>query len=59
MTEVEMILIEVKPWVDIQKNILEEYPMRVILPPEGKMAVTPVSIISGEAFCLKWAERRG
>ena len=56
LTPEGMVLIEVMPGIDIQKDILEACPMRVILPAGGKVPVTPPEIVTGKGYCLRWAE---
>jgi len=40
--------------IDIQKDIMENCPMKVILPESGKVAVTDPSIVTGNGFTLHW-----
>jgi len=47
-------LIEVMPGIDIQKDILESCPMKVVLPESDKVAVTDPSIVTGNGFALHW-----
>ena len=49
-----MMLIEVMPGVDIEKDILQDCPMQVILPESGHVPVTPDAIVTGESFHLRW-----
>lgn len=55
LTEQGMMLIEVMPGVDIEKDVLAACPMRVILPADGKVPVTPAEIVTGRGFQLQWA----
>lgn len=54
LTERGMMLIEVMPGIDIQKEIMEDCPMRVVLPETGNVAVTDPSIVTGDGFKLQW-----
>ncbi len=54
LTEKGMMLIEVMPGVDIEKDILQDCPMHVILPDSGHVPVTPDSIVTGDGFQLRW-----
>nr|NJM01413.1 hypothetical protein [Desulfobacula sp.] len=56
LTEQGMMLIEVMPGVDIEKDILQACPMQVILPGSGRVPVTPDAIVTGEGFHLSWHE---
>jgi propionate CoA-transferase len=49
-----MTLIEVMPGIDIQKDILEACPMRVVLPEDGQVPVTAAAIVTGKGFKLDW-----
>ena len=55
LTDQGMMLIEVMPGIDIQKDILDACPMRVVLPgPKEKVPVTPDDVVTGENFKLAW-----
>lgn len=54
LTKKGMMLIEVMPGVDIEKDILQGCPMRIVLPESGQVAVTPDTIITGDGFHLQW-----
>ena len=54
LTKKGMMLIEVMPGVDIEKDILQDCPMQVILPDSGQVPVTPDAIVTGEGFHLGW-----
>jgi len=54
LTERGMMLIEVMPGIDIQKDNLESCPKKVVLPESGKVAVTDSSIVTGNGFALRW-----
>ena len=47
-----MMLIEVMPGVDIEKDIIQACPMQVILPDSGRVPVTTDSIVTGKGFRL-------
>jgi propionate CoA-transferase len=54
LTKKGMMLIEVMPGVDVEKDILQGCPMRIVLPESGQVAVTPDTIITGDGFHLQW-----
>lgn len=54
LTQKGIMLIEVMPGVNIEKDILHDCPMRIILPDSGQVPVTPASIVTGESFHLHW-----
>jgi len=54
LTKTGMMLIEVMPGVDIEKDILHDCPMHVILPDTGQVPVTPDPIVTGKLFRLGW-----
>ena len=57
LTPQGMMLIEVMPGVDIQKDILEACPMRVVLPADGRVPVTPPDIVTGRGYRLQWSPK--
>ncbi len=54
LTKRGMELIEVMPGVDIQKDILQSCPMKIVLPESGKVPVVPENIVTGKGFKLSW-----
>ena len=54
LTDEGMTIIEVMPGVDIEKDIVNDCPMRVVLPKEGTVPVTPSDIVTGKNFKLSW-----
>ena len=54
LTPKGMMLIEVMPGVDIEKDIRQACPMQVILPESGQVPVTPDAVVTGEGFHLRW-----
>ncbi|MFH2064239.1 MAG: hypothetical protein ABIK15_03440 [Pseudomonadota bacterium] len=54
LTEKGMMLIEVMPGVDVEKDILQDCPMRILLPDSGPVPVTPDAIVTGAGFHLQW-----
>ncbi len=53
LTERGMLLDQVMPGIDIQKDIIAVTPMKVLLP-EGPVPVVPDSIVTGRGFKLHW-----
>jgi len=56
LTERGVELIEVMPGIDIQKDIIDGYPMKVQLPENGEVPVAPLAVVTGEGFSLKWRQ---
>ena len=56
LTEKGMCLIQVMPGIDIQKDIIENCPMKVVLPDDGQVEVVSDEIFTGKGFSLKWPE---
>jgi propionate CoA-transferase len=54
LTEKGMTLIEVMPGIDIQKDILDVCPMKIVLPEQGIVPLVEDSIVTGNGFKLKW-----
>ncbi len=54
LTNRGMMLSEVMPGIDIQKDIIGSSPMRVVLPEGGQVPVVPTDIVTGEGFKLGW-----
>jgi len=52
LTSRGMALINVMPGVDIQKDVLDASPMRVVLPESGDVPVVEPAIVTGEGFRL-------
>jgi propionate CoA-transferase len=52
LTERGMTLIRVMPGIDIQKDILDASPMRIVLPESGEVPVADSSIVTGKNFKL-------
>ncbi len=53
LTERGMTLIRVMPGIDVQKDILDVSPMRIVLPESGEVPVADASIVTGTNFKLK------
>ncbi len=49
-----LMLIKTVPGVDIRRDILDVIPARVLLPPDGKVAVADASVMTGKGFRLTW-----
>ncbi|MDP8223963.1 MAG: hypothetical protein P9L99_11435 [Candidatus Lernaella stagnicola] len=54
LTEKGMLLEQVMPGIDVQRDIIECCDMAVVLPESGKVPVVPADIVTGEGFELKW-----
>ncbi|NLH49758.1 MAG: hypothetical protein GX444_14340 [Myxococcales bacterium] len=54
LTEEGMMLIQVMPGIDIQRDILDVCKMKVVLPPDGRVPVVERDIVTGEGFKLSW-----
>ncbi len=52
LTEQGVQLIKVMPGIDIQKDILDVSPMKIIVPKDGKVPVVGQDIVTGENFKL-------
>ncbi len=51
-TERGMELVRVMPGIDIQKDILDACPMKIVLPEQGEVPVVSSSMVTGEGFSL-------
>jgi propionate CoA-transferase len=56
LTERGMELIRVMPGIDIQKDILEVSPMKIVLPESGVVPVADSAIVTGKNFKLAFPE---
>lgn len=56
LTERGMELFRVMPGIDIQKDIIEGCPMKIVLPEDGHVPVVDNSIVTGEGFNLAFAD---
>jgi propionate CoA-transferase len=54
LTERGMTLIRVMPGIDIRRDILDATPMKIVLPEDGRVAVVPPDVVTGEGFRLHW-----
>lgn len=54
LTKRGMMLVEVMPGVDIDRDVVRGCPMKVVLPPKGEVPVVPREIVTGEGFRLAW-----
>lgn len=57
LTPQGMELIMVIPGVDIQRDILDVSPMRIIVPDHAPIPVVDSSVMTGEGFALVWGSR--
>lgn len=49
-----MMLIEIMPGLDVKQDVINACPMRIILPPSGRVPVVPESVVTGHGFKLAW-----
>ena len=54
-----MELMAVLPGIDVQRDVLQASPMRIVLPPSGDVPVVDGSIVSGKGFRLRLGGRAG
>lgn len=54
LTQKGMCLIYVMPGIDIEKDILNDCPMKIVLPEKEKVEVIPLEVFNGKDFRLKW-----
>jgi propionate CoA-transferase len=54
LTEKGVMLVQVMPGIDIERDILQACPMKVVLPESGLVPVVPPDIVTGEGFELNW-----
>ncbi len=52
LTERGMELIRVMPGIDVQKDIIDVAPMKIVLPESGEVPVADASLLTGEGFKL-------
>lgn len=52
LTPEGMMLVRVMPGVDVQRDILDASPMRIVLPPSGEVPVADAAVVSGKGFQL-------
>jgi len=49
-----MTLIRVMPGIDIQRDIIDATPMKIVLPEDGPVAAVTRDIVTGDGFKLAW-----
>jgi len=54
LTERGLELQQVMPGIDIQKDIIDGCPAKIVLPEDGKVSTVPDFIVTGENFKLHW-----
>jgi propionate CoA-transferase len=54
LTSRGMELCEVMPGIDIQRDVLDVTPMRVVLPENGQVPVVETSVVTGTGYALRW-----
>ncbi|MCK6557156.1 hypothetical protein L6Q96_21640 [Candidatus Binatia bacterium] len=52
-----MELAGVFPGIDVERDILDVTPMRVVLPQTGRVPILPKALVTGRGMRLRWAER--
>lgn len=57
LTEEGMTLIEVMPGIDIQRDIVDACPMKIIVPKDADIPVVEKSIVTGKGFRLGWQNK--
>ena len=57
LTEEGMRLEAALPGVDIQRDIVDASPMRIIVPPAAEITPVPIEVITGRGFGLDWRRR--
>jgi len=55
LTKRGMELTEVMPGMDIRKDIIDQCPMKIVLPENGNVPIVDESIVTGDNFKLKWS----
>jgi len=56
LTERGVMLYCVMPGIDVRRDILEAVPMRIVLPPGGKVPVVAENVVTGNGFRLRLGE---
>ena len=59
LTPEGLMLIEVMPGIDIQRDILESGGAKILLPPDGEVPRVPVPVLTGKNYVLQWPQRTG
>jgi len=54
LTKRGMMLVQVMPGIDVQRDIVEATAMKVILPEDGNVPIVKASLVTGEGFRLGW-----
>jgi len=54
LTKEGMLLEQVMPGIDVQKDIIDPSPMKIVLPKDGKVEVVSDEIVTGKGFKLSW-----
>jgi propionate CoA-transferase len=54
LTSRGMELCEIMPGLDLQRDILDATPMRIVLPESGVVPVVDASIVTGAGYALRW-----
>jgi propionate CoA-transferase len=55
LTRRGMELCEVMPGLDVQRDVLDATPMRIVLPESGEVPVVDPAIVTGAGYSLRWA----
>ncbi len=55
LTPEGMMLTQVMPGIDVERDILQACPMRIVLPKDGPVPVVTPEIVTGKGFALGWS----
>jgi propionate CoA-transferase len=58
LTRKGLMLVEVMPGIDIEKDIIGRSEARIILPEAGEVPVAAISVLTGMGFSLEWTKTK-